>query len=361
MKRTYRHLVASVGVAVFFCGGSPASAQTAPSLGTAQDFAVLAGSTVTNTGPTVVTGDVGVSPGSAVVGFPPGLVMSGTIHAADAVALQAQTDLTAAYVSLDGEGCTADLSGQDLGGLTLNAGVYCFASSAQLTGTLTLDAQGDPAAVFIFKTGSTLTTASGSSVSLVNGASTCNAFWQLGSSATLGTASSFTGHLLALTSITLNTGATVTGSTLARNGAVTLDSNLVTASCATVQPPPVCPAITLSPPTVPGGTEGVAYGQAITATGGTAPYTFSVTGGSLPPGLTLAPAGALSGTPATAGLSAFTVRGTDANACFAEVLYSMPVTVAVPTLPQFFVVLLAVGLAAVGYLRLRRRALVRSR
>lgn len=360
MKRTYRHLVASVGVAVCFCGGSPASAQTAPSLGTAQSFAVLAGSTVTNTGLTVVTGDVGVSPGSAVVGFPPGLVMSGTIHAANAVAIQAQADLTAAYLSLASQGCTTDLSGQDLGGLTLIAGVYCFSSAAQLTGTLTLDAEGDPAAVFIFQTGSTLTTASGSSVSLVNGASTCNAFWQIGSSATLGTTSSFTGHILALTSITLNTGATVAGSTLARNGAVTLDSNLVAASCAAVQPP-VCPAITLSPPTVPGGTEGVAYSQAIIATGGAAPYGFSVTGGSLPPGLTLAPAGELSGTPTTAGLSAFTVRGTDANACFGEVLYSMPVTTAVPTLPQIFVVLLAVGLAAAGYLRLRGRAMVRAR
>src|SRR5690606_35773700 len=111
-------------------------------------------STVTNTGPTFVTGDIGLSPGSDVVGFPPGSVLVGTIHAANAVALQAQTDLTAAYVSLDSEGCTLDLSGQDLGGMTLTAGVYCFSSSAQLTGTLTLDAQGDPAALFIFKTGS---------------------------------------------------------------------------------------------------------------------------------------------------------------------------------------------------------------
>lgn len=359
MQRTCRRFVASV-VAVLFCGASLASAQTAPSLGTTQSFAVLAGSTVTNTGPTSVTGDLGVSPGSAVVGFPPGTVLLGTIHAADAVAAQAQVDLTAAYNSLTSEGCTLDLTGQDLGGMTLPAGVYCFSSSAQLTGTLTLDAEGDPAAVFIFKTGSTLTTASGSSVSVINGASVCNVFWQIGSSATLGTTSSFIGNILALTSITLTTGANVTGRTLARNGAVTLDSNTITASCATVEPPPECPAITLSPTTLPDGVEGVAYSQAITAVGGTAPYSFSVTAGALPPGVSLSSAGVLSGTPTTSGVSAFTVRATDANACFAELLYTMSVTAAVPTLPQIFVILLLLGLATAGYLRLRRRDRVRS-
>src|SRR6202049_136682 len=128
-------------------------------------FAVLGGSTVTNTAtPTTVNGNLGVSPGSAVTGFPPGIVTGGTIHAADAVAAQAQSDLTTTYVNLANEACNTDLTGQDLGGKTLTPGVYCFSTSAQLTGALTLDAQGNPNAVFIFKIGSTLTTASASSV-----------------------------------------------------------------------------------------------------------------------------------------------------------------------------------------------------
>ena len=227
MKRRCWRLVMSVGCAALFCGVSGAFAQTAPSLGSAQSFAVLGGSTVTNTGTSTISGDVGVSPGSAITGFPPGLVVSGTIHAADAVALAAQNAVVTAYNSLASQACTADLTGQDLGGLTLTPGVYCFSSSAFLTGTLTLDAQGNPGAVFIFKTGSTITTASGSSVAMIGNGSSCNVYWQVGSSATLGTGSSFGGNILALTSITLTTGATLTGRALARNGAVTLDTNVV--------------------------------------------------------------------------------------------------------------------------------------
>ena len=142
-------------------------------LGTAANFAVLAGSTVTNTGPTVLTGGLGVSPGTAVTGFPPGAVTGGTIHAADAVAAQAQTDLTTAYTTAAGLTPTADLTGQDLGGLTLTPGVYHFASSAQLTGTLTLDSLGDPNAEFVFQIGSTLTTASNSHVVEINTGTRC--------------------------------------------------------------------------------------------------------------------------------------------------------------------------------------------
>jgi serine protease AprX len=211
-------------------GASPVAAQTAPSLGAAHSFAVLGGSTVTNTGSSVITGDLGVSPGSAVTGFLPGLVAAGTIHGADAAAAAAQEAVTTAYNSLAGQACTRDLTGQDLGGQTLTEGVYCFSSSAQLTGTLTLNAQGNAHAVFIVKMGSTLTTASASSVVLTNGGSMGNVFWQVGSSATLGTGTSFAGNILALTSITVTTGARVTGRTLARNGAVTLDTNAVTAS-----------------------------------------------------------------------------------------------------------------------------------
>lgn len=207
---------------------TPANAATAPTLGTADSFAVLAGSTVTNTGPSIVSGDLGVSPGSAVVGFPPGIVTNGTIHAGDAVAANAQADALIAYNTLAGQACDQNLSGQDLGGLTLTAGVYCFDSSAQLTGTLTLDAEGDPDAVFIFQIGSTLTTASNSSVVLINGAQACNVFFQVGSSATLGTNTTFVGTIIALTSITANTGTTVEGRLLALNGAVTLDTNTIT-------------------------------------------------------------------------------------------------------------------------------------
>jgi hypothetical protein len=219
----------------------PASAVAAPPpLGTAGDFSVLAGSAVTNTGPTVISadagvgGNLGVSPGSAVSGFPPGVVTPpGTLHAGDTVAAQAQADLTTAYNTAAGVACDADKTGQDLGGLTLTTGVYCFSSSAQLTGPLTLDAEGNPDAVFIFKVGSTLTTASNSSVVLLRGAQACNVYWQVGSSATLGTATTFSGNVLALTSITAVTSTQVQGRLLARNGAVTLDSNLIhTPACA---------------------------------------------------------------------------------------------------------------------------------
>jgi Ice-binding-like len=204
-----------------------AQAQTV-GLGTADSFSVLAGSTVTNTGPTVINGDLGLSPGTAVTGFPPGIV-NGTIHATDAVALQAQNDLTTAYNDAAGRPSSATVSG-DLAGRTLSPGVYSSASSLGLSGDLTLDAQGDPSAVFVFQAGSTLTTGSGSRVLLQNGAQACNVFWQVGSSATIGTATAFTGNILALTSISLTTGATVDGRALARNGAVTMDTNVVTRS-----------------------------------------------------------------------------------------------------------------------------------
>jgi len=303
--------VAGLGLAVFVGLASSALAQI--SLGTAGSFGVLAGSTVTNTGATVVTGNLGVSPGTAVIGFPPGIVTPpSTIHAADAVASQAKADLVTAYNAIVATPTLVDLSGTDLGGITLTPGVYGFTSSAQLTGTLTLDALGNANSVFIFKIGSTLTTATNSSVLVINNGSNCNVFWQVGSSVTLGTSTVFAGNILALTSATLTTGASVSGRVLARNGAVTLDGNAV-AVCLTG---PICPVVTLAPTTLPDGVVGTAYSQTITASGGTGPYTFAVSSGILPPPLAIGlNTGAITGTPTTAGTYTFTITATDANGC----------------------------------------------
>jgi uncharacterized protein with beta-barrel porin domain len=253
---------------------SPSHAQ-APSLLTAGSFGVLAGSTVTNTGSTVINGNVGVSPGSGVppliTGFPPGIV-NGATHAADAVALQAQIDETNAYNVLAGRPITTNLTGQDLGGKTLTAGVYGFNTSAQLTGTLTLNGQGNPNSVFIINIGSTLTTASGSSISLINGAQGGNVFFRVGSSATLGTSTSFTGDILALTSITLNTSAKIIcGDALAQNGAVTLDTNTIT-TCATT----AASASSVLPSSATGNQRAVANAiDSFVRNGGTLPLGFA--------------------------------------------------------------------------------------
>jgi hypothetical protein len=197
------------------------------SLGTAETFAVLGASTVTNTGATQIRGNLGVSPGTAITGFPPGIVEVGTIHDGDAVAMQAQADLNTAYNAFAGLPCKFNLTGQDLGGLTLTPGVYCFDSSAQLTGTLVLDFQGSTTAHFVFQIGSTLTTASSSMVSLANCTKHCEIFWQVGSSATLGTTSKFSGNIMAKASITITTNVVICGRALAETGAVTMDTDMV--------------------------------------------------------------------------------------------------------------------------------------
>lgn len=223
-----------------------ASAAEAPvGLGTAGSYSVLGGETVTNTGPTTLSGSLGVSPGSAITGFPPG-VAAGTINAANAEALQAQSDVGIAYDDAASRALTESVAG-DLVGRTLPAGVYNSTGPLALSGTVTLDAQGDPNAVFIFQVASTLITASASTVALIGGASACNVFWQVGSSATLGTASTFKGTILALTSIQVTTSASVEGRALARTGAVTLDNNVfLTNSCGVVPtvPPTATPTVT---------------------------------------------------------------------------------------------------------------------
>jgi type VI secretion system secreted protein VgrG len=214
----------AVGATILFTVG--AGAAIAPvGLGTAGNFAVLAGMGVTNTGPTTITGDVGTFPTPAETGFG-SVTLHGADHAGDAVTQQAKTDLVTAYNQAAGSGPAAAVP-TELGGRTLTPGVY-GGPTLGITGTLTLDTQGDPAAVFIFQASSTLITASSSSVVVLSGATACNVFWQVGSSATLGTNSHLIGSVLALTSITATTGATVTGRLLARNGAVTLDSNTIT-------------------------------------------------------------------------------------------------------------------------------------
>jgi hypothetical protein len=233
---------AAVGAAALLvwavAGQSPAYAADAPvGLGTAAAYSVLGGTTVTNTGATTLAGDLGVYPGSAVTGFPPGIV-AGAIHAGDAAAGQAQSDLTTAYNDAAGRAATTTVAG-DLVGQTLTPGVYKSSGPLAVSGALTLNGQGNPNSVFIFQVASTLTTASASSIVLTNSAQACNIYWQVGSSATLGTGSTFNGNILALTSITATTGTTVQGRALARNGQVSLDTNVFTMpGCATATPSP---------------------------------------------------------------------------------------------------------------------------
>jgi ice-binding like protein len=242
--------VAAAGAIALFIASQPAVASTAPvGLGTAAHFAVLAGTTVTNTGRSRISGNLGVSPGTAVTGFPPGIVRNGTIHSADGVAADAQSDLTTAYNDAAGRSPTANVPAFIGAGQTLAPGVYKASSSLDVGGALILDAGGDPNAVFVFQAPSTLVTDSASSVVLTGDAQACNVFWQVGSSATLGTYSTFSGSILALTSISVDTGDTITGRALARNGAVTLDRDRITVpACAASSPTPT-PTPTATTPT----------------------------------------------------------------------------------------------------------------
>lgn len=236
-------------VAIGATAARTASAAGPPTvgLGTATSFAVLAGAGITNTGPTTINGDVGTHPTTTETGFS-SVTLTGTNHAGDAVTQGAKTDLVTAYNTAAGSGPTIPVVG-NLGGQTLVPGVYNSATSIGLTGALTLS--GGSSDVWIFQAGSTLTTASGSSVVLIGGAQSCNVFWQIGSSATIGTGSAFKGTIIALTSITVTTGATIEGRALARNGAVTLDTNTITKSTCVAAPiPPTVPP-TVAPSATP--------------------------------------------------------------------------------------------------------------
>ncbi len=269
-----RARLAGIALAVLAVFALPTAAQAAPvGLGTAGPFVVLGGAKVTNVGPSVLNGNLGISPGTELEGFGPPAVINGSTHATTEVAAQAQLDLTTAYDAAAGQPVLPanDLSGEDLGGLKLSPGTYRYNAAALMTGALTLDAEGDPNAEFVFQIGSQLTTESASSVVLVNGASPCNVYWQVGSSAVLGTTTSFQGTLMALTSISLNSKATVVGRMLARNGQVSLIENTLTRPlCATgpTNPPedetPGGPGTV--PPTTPG-TTGSTPGTTGSATG----------------------------------------------------------------------------------------------
>ena len=223
-------LVASIAaVFVPIAGASAADVPTVP-LSTAEAYSVLAGSTVTNTGPSILNDSLGLSPGSSVTGFPPGIITApGIKNIANPAAVTAKANLTTAYLNAEGRSISATVKA-DLAGLTLGPGVYAATGKGalRLSGSLTLNANGNENAVFIFQTNSTLITASSSTMILTNGANACRVFWQVGSSATLGTSSRFKGSILALTSISATTNARIEGRLLARNGAVTLDTNTFT-------------------------------------------------------------------------------------------------------------------------------------
>jgi Ice-binding-like len=244
-------LLAILMASVLFVPAASAAPIATVDLGTAKSFAILAGSGITNTGVTNVTGDVGSYPTPTETGFGPGansVTITGTNHGGDAVTQGAKNDLLTAYNDAKGRPGATPVVGGELGGLTLAPGVYAddnAPDSLAITGTLTLDGQGDPNSVWIFQSGSTLTTAADSNVAMINGAQPCHVFWQLGSSATLGIGSHLEGTIMASASITITHAATINGRVLAINGTVTMDNNTIqNIPC---NPPPAPQNVSCSP------------------------------------------------------------------------------------------------------------------
>ncbi|MEQ1698841.1 MAG: ice-binding family protein [Ilumatobacteraceae bacterium] len=276
-------LLALAPAAVFLDADGAAAAVPNVELGTAANYAVLGGSMVSNTGNSTLDGSLGVSPGSAITGFPPGQVLAPwVIDVTNGAAAQAQSDLTTAYVDAAGRSVDATTTA-DLGGLLLQPGVYATTNhgALQLTGTLTLDGLGDPGSVFIFQTDSSLITASSSTVALINGAQECNIYWQVGSSATLGTGSVFAGNILALTAVTVNTGVTVHGRAMARNAAVTLDNDVFTRPTCEQAPPVTTTTTEVGATTIPGGSTTLVGGESSTTVRSRIPATGSHVGDQL--------------------------------------------------------------------------------
>jgi Ice-binding-like/Putative Ig domain len=332
---TFRRALVAVGAGVLATAvfamapaemAGAASTLSGPvNLGTASTYGVLGASAVTNTGPTVVNGDVGVSPQSSITGFTgaPNGTQTGTVNDDNAPAGQAQSDLTTAFNAA--AGLTPTMSGlSELTGLSLTPGVYSGGALAlSNNGSLTL--AGSANSVWVFQAASSLTIGSGTHIVLTGGATSCNVFWEVGSSASLGTTAQFQGTVMAHTSITATTGATIQGRLLANTGAVTLQSNTITVpqNCSAGVSPTVTngPAITSGQPVAPAG--GSPYSFTMTATGVPAP-TFAIVNGALPAGLQLnSTTGQISGTPTTAGVSNFVVSASNGAAPDVDATYSL--------------------------------------
>lgn len=334
----------SAGIALALTSSWAANADTVidgpVNLRSASSYGVLGASTVTNTGPTVVNGDVGLSPGTSVTGFTegPGVIVGGVLHTNDEPAALAQADLTNAY-NVAASLTPIESGIEQLNGRSLTPGVYS-GDAVDLADTGAIAFAGSAASVWVIQAASSLTIGSGTVMTFSGGASACNVFWQVGSSATIGSSAQFFGTVLAEESITATTSATITGRLLARTGAVTLDTNLITvpAACPTIGTPSETVSPTITSGTPDDATVGTPYEFTVTAEGTPVP-SYTVTDGALPAGLTLdTDTGVISGTPTTPGTSTFTITASNGDTPAATGTYTVTTTPAAvvpgPVLPE---------------------------